>query len=99
VSKKRAQPFKTRLTAIAVASCLGSISGLADAAGMGRLTVLSALGQPLRAEIDVSAAKEELAGMAARLAHPDAYKAAGIEYGTVLSNVRLTLDKRPNGQV
>jgi hypothetical protein len=38
----------------------------AEAAGLGKLTVLSGLGQPLRAELDIGATKDELAGMSAR---------------------------------
>lgn len=43
----------------------------AEAAGLGKLTVLSGLGQPLRAELDIGATKDELAGMSARLAPQD----------------------------
>ena len=68
------------------------------AAGLGKLTVLSVLGQPLRAEVDLSASQEELASLTARLATPEAFKQAGIEYIPVLGGVRFTVDKRANGQ-
>jgi pilus assembly protein FimV len=98
VSYQRKNYFKVRLSALAVASCLGAVPMLAQAAGLGRITVLSSLGQPLRAEIEVSATKDELNNMVARLAAPDAFKAAGMDYPTILASVQLALDKRPNGQ-
>lgn len=70
-----------------------------SAAGMGKLTVLSGLGQPLRAEIDlVSIQKDELGTLSARVASPDAYQQAGIEYNSALPSVKLMIDKRPGGQ-
>ncbi|MFZ4536760.1 FimV/HubP family polar landmark protein [Propionivibrio sp.] len=70
----------------------------AQAAGLGKIVVFSALGQPLRAEIEVSATREELSGMKAQLAPPEAFKQAGLDYATTLLGIRFSLDKRPNGQ-
>jgi pilus assembly protein FimV len=70
----------------------------ADAAGLGKITVLSPLGQPLRAEIDVNATREELASMNARLASPEAFRQVGIEYVQGIANIRFTVDKRKDGQ-
>ncbi|MGH8669089.1 MAG: type IV pilus assembly protein FimV, partial [Burkholderiales bacterium] len=67
----------------------------AHAAGLGRLTVLSPLGQPLNAEIEiVSLRPGEEDGLSARLASPDAFRQAGIEPNAVLSGVRLMLERR-----
>ncbi len=72
---------------------------VANAAGLGRLSVLSSLGQPLKAEIDlVSVGKDELATLSTRLASPDAYKQANLQYGPLLIGLRLNIDKRPNGE-
>ncbi|WP_412479280.1 FimV/HubP family polar landmark protein [Azonexus sp. IMCC34839] len=70
----------------------------ADAAGLGKLNVLSGLGQPLRAEVEIGAAKEELSGMTARLAPQEAFKQAGVDFSSVLLDLRFAVDKRPNGQ-
>ena len=89
-----------RSSVVAVATCL-ALSGVslsAHAAGLGKLVVFSALGQPLRAEIDVTATREELADMKAQLASPETFKQAGLDYATTLLGIRFTLDKRPNGQ-
>lgn len=68
------------------------------AAGLGKVTVYSALGQPLRAELEVFASRDELAGMRAQVASPDTFKQAGVEFSPTLSGITLTIDKRPNGQ-
>lgn len=72
---------------------------LVSAAGLGGLTVLSSLGQPLHAQIDLSSVKaEELGSLTVRLASPDAYKQAGLQYGGTLAHLTLGIDKRPTGQ-
>ncbi|MCX7169748.1 MAG: pilus assembly protein [Proteobacteria bacterium] len=70
----------------------------ADAAGLGRLTVLSALGQPLRAEVEISASREELSSLSARIATPAAFQQAGIEYSAALAGIRFSIGQRPDGQ-
>ena len=72
---------------------------MAQAAGLGRLVVFSALGQPLRAEIEVTATRQELADMKAQLASPETFRQAGLDYATALLGVRFEIDRRPNGQV
>ncbi len=91
--------FKKRALAAAIASSMAVFPFCAvEAAGLGKLTVLSSLGQPLRAEVEVSASKEELAGMSAQLAAQDAFKQAGIEYPQVLGNLRFAIERRASGQ-
>lgn len=84
--------------AAAAALMLLAVSPAASAAGLGRLTVLSALGQPFRAEVDlVSVKKDELTSLNARLASPDAFRQADLPYTAYVSNLKLSIDKRPNG--
>jgi pilus assembly protein FimV len=85
-----------QLSVLAAALCLSATGALA--AGLGKITVLSPLGQPLRAEIDVNASPDELVSMNARLASPEAFKQVGIEYVQSVSGVRFALDKRRDGQ-
>jgi pilus assembly protein FimV len=69
------------------------------AAGFGRLNVLSAIGQPLVGEIELtSVTREERGSMSARLASPDAYAAANLQYNPALTGARVTVERRPNGQ-
>src|SRR5690606_4563732 len=70
----------------------------AEAAGLGRLTVKSAIGQPLRAEIDlVSVRADEVSSLAARVASPDAYRNANIQFNPALLGARATIERRPGG--
>ncbi len=70
----------------------------AYAAGLGRLTVLSGLGQPLDAEIEiVSLQKGEDQALTARLAPMEAFRQAGIEPSPVLAGARLSVEQR-NGR-
>lgn len=86
--------FKASILAIALAVLpIG-----ANAAGLGRITVLSALGEPLRAEIELTASRDELSSLSARLASHDAFKQAGIEFVPALSSVKLVVDKRVSGK-
>jgi len=90
--------FKKRAAALAVASCMSLAPLVAEAAGLGKLTVLSGLGQPLRAELDIGAAKDELAGMTARLAPQDVFRQAGVDFASVLLDLRFAVEKRAGGQ-
>ena len=86
------------LTGVALAaSCL--LSGQAWALGLGRLTVQSALGESLRAEIDVtSITPEEASTLTLRVASPDVYRSAGIDYNSVLPSAQVALQRRPDGR-
>lgn len=67
--------------------------------GLGRLTVQSALGESLRAEIDVtSITPEEASSLGLRVASPEAYRAAGVEYNPALTNAQVTLQRRGDGR-
>ncbi|MGE0803797.1 MAG: FimV family protein, partial [Lautropia sp.] len=81
--------------ASAVAIALAAWAGHADAAGLGRLSIQSALGQPLQAEVEVSAVSpEEAATLAARLASPDAFRAAGLQFNNSLAGLRMAVEER-----
>ena len=72
----------------------------AHAAGLGKLTVLSALGQPLRAEIELtSVSKEEEGSLVARLAPADAFRKANIDFNPVLSSLRFSVEQRQGRQL
>ena len=91
-------PSRRRLAA-AVALALAALSGAASAAGLGRLTVHSALGQPLRAEVEIhSIGPEEAATLAARLAPPEAFRQAGLEFGPSLQALRFAIERRGDGR-
>lgn len=89
--------FSKRAAAVAVASCLSFAPWVAEAASLGKLTVLSGLGQPLRAELEIGATRDELGGMSARLASRDIFRQAGVEFMPALHDLRFTLEQRPGG--
>lgn len=70
----------------------------AQAAGLGKLTVYSAIGQPLNAEVALTATPEEMSALSAKLASHDDFKKAGIEFMSALSGLRLSVAKQPDGQ-
>jgi pilus assembly protein FimV len=85
--------------AVALASGLALTSAGVDAAGLGRITVYSALGQPLRAEIQINATKDELASMSARLATEEAFRQASVErYSPSLVALRFTVEQVKDGK-
>ncbi len=70
----------------------------AGAAGLGRMTVLTSIGQPLLSEIELSVTREELGSLSARLAVPDAYQKANLQYNPALTGALLTVETRSGGQ-
>ena len=92
--------LRLRSTMIVIVSCLvfSGLSSGGHAAGLGKVAVFSSLGQPLRAEIEVTATREELSGMKARLASPEAFKQANVDYATSLLSIEFSLDRRPDGR-
>jgi len=82
---------------IAISLALGA--ECADAAGFGRINVSSTVGQPLTAEIDlVNVTPEDLQGMSAKIASPEMFREANVDRSPILDSVKLTIEKRENGQ-
>ena len=88
----------TALTVFA-AALLGLSAPSAQALSLGPIVVQSALGEPLRAEIDVLEMNaEEAASLKATVASPEAFRAAGLDYNAAMANLRVTLLRRANGR-
>jgi pilus assembly protein FimV len=69
------------------------------ALGLGRLNVQSTLGEALRAEIEVtSMTAEEAASLKLRVAPPEAYRAAGVEYNAALPSAQVQVVRKPDGR-
>jgi len=72
---------------------------LVNAAGLGKLTLGSSLGQPLRAEIElVSVKNDEIPSLVARVASPEAFRQAGVALAPYHSSLVISVEKRANGQ-
>jgi pilus assembly protein FimV len=86
-------------SSIHVAAAVFCAASPAWALGLGRLAVQSALGEPLRAEIDVTSLTSEEAGsLRVRVATSEAYRAAGVDYNAVLPGTQVTLARRADGR-
>lgn len=85
---------KTSIRATLIAATLAAMPFSANAAGLGRISVLSALGQPLRAEIELTATADELSSMTAAVAAPTAFKDAGIAFAPALKGIQMSVERR-----
>ena len=90
------------LNRVAVAAACAALSLLPAASwalGLGRLNVQSALGESLRAEIDItSLTPEESASLQVKVASPETYRAAGVDYNQVLGATSIVLQRRTDGR-
>ncbi len=94
-----AKSHRWRGTAIATAALIALWGSNASALSLGRVSVQLALGEPLRAEIEVPDINpEEASSLKATVALPDAFRAAGLEYNAALSTMQVTLQKRADGR-
>lgn len=85
------------LAAAAVASA-GFYATDASALALGRITVQSALGEPLRAEIDLpQITPAEAEALKATTASPEVFRAQGMEYTPAMNNLQIRLQRRPDG--
>jgi pilus assembly protein FimV len=74
------------------------LSGAVYALGMGGINVTSALGQPLSAEIDlISVSKSDEVSLSAKLASPDTFQMAGVDYPYSLPRIKFRIETRKDG--
>ena len=82
----------------AALACMAPLA--AHAAGLGKLNVLSPLGQRLNAEIEIVALRPgEEDGLTARIAPPEAFAAAGIEPSAALNSIRFNIERRDGRRI
>jgi pilus assembly protein FimV len=86
--------IKTSLSAVLLTALLLQPSVML-AAALGEISVQSAIGQRLSAEIEiVGLSKNDADTIALRLAPPEAYKEAGLDYSAVLRSMRFNIEKK-----
>ncbi len=92
----------TRLQTVAAAAllCVSLMHhGDAAALALGRVAVQSALGEPLRAEVDVlEITPEEAGSLRVGLAPVEAFRSAGMDFNGALSGLQVTLQRRADGR-
>ncbi|WP_427915540.1 FimV/HubP family polar landmark protein [Ramlibacter sp. MMS24-I3-19] len=70
----------------------------AQALALGRVTVQSALGEPLRVDIDLpEITPEEVSSLKATIAPPATFRSAGMDYNAALANVQVAVQRRSDG--
>ncbi|MDR0246841.1 MAG: LysM peptidoglycan-binding domain-containing protein [Burkholderiales bacterium] len=67
------------------------------ALGLGKLTVQSALGQSLNAQIELMGTREEFSELTAKIAAPSLYQEKDLVYQAVLTRTKVTLEQRADG--
>ncbi|WP_200960942.1 FimV/HubP family polar landmark protein [Noviherbaspirillum sp. Root189] len=99
-SNKRSTAGLFTLKTLSAAVATALLFSNAHAAGLGKLTVLSSLGQPLRAEIELtSVARNEAGALTAKLASADTFRQASIDYSPALTTLRFAIEQRGERQV
>ncbi len=98
VKFSRSMSFQLKTISAAVVSAL--LVAHASAAGLGKLTVLSGLGQPLRAEIELTAVTaDEARTLQPKLASMEAFRQANIEFNPSLLALRFAIEQRGGKQL
>ena len=105
---EQAQPFKSMATihswkysalAAATLASLALYTPNALALALGPVTVKSALGEPLRAEIELpSITASEAESLKVSTAPAETFRAQGMEYSGVVSQIQVALQKGPGGR-
>ena len=92
-------PGAMRLLAASCTLALGlALAPSVMAAGLGRLSVHSDLGQPLNAEVEVPAVtRDEAPSLQVRLASQAAFKQANLDFSPSLTQLRFELETRTGG--
>lgn len=89
---------KSKFKQIALAVCFAFLPLSAHSAGLGKLTVISGLGEPLNAEIDlVSTTPDELSSLSAGIAPYEAYAVQGIERTSIHNAIKIEVVSKPEG--
>lgn len=96
------QPNQVRVTNFkvkAISALMVSVWGLPTfALELGRLQLQSAIGEPLRAEVEISKSlPDELRSLRVQLASPESFRRAGMEFNPALRGVTATVKTTANG--
>ena len=99
-SPVRRPRWKFSALAAALVACAGLHAPQALALTLGPVTVQSALGEPLRAEIDLAQiTPAEAESLRASTAAADVFRTQGMEYSAIASQMRVQLHRRPDGRM
>ena len=92
--------WKFSALATAAALSVGLFASDASALALGRVNVQSALGEPLRAEIELpQITPAEAESLRVAPASPEVFRAQGMEYSPTAHGVQVQLHRRPDGSM
>jgi len=91
--------MKTSIKASLIATAIAMLPLGSHAAGLGSIHVFSGIGQPLRAEIELNASSDELQSLSARVAPPEAFKQASLQYTSAMTALRFSVERRGSRSV
>jgi FimV-like protein len=102
-AQQRSASDKFNALALSTLLAFGSLGSLASfdarALDLGRLNVLSSIGELLRAEIEITdVTPEEVGSLRPSLASAEAYKAIGHNYNPNLSSLQFKVQQTPDGR-
>ncbi len=86
--------MNAKLRTSILAAAIAALPLGVQAAGLGNIHVKSGLGQPLNAEIEVSAAPAEARQLSARIADMDAFQRANIPYSLLMTEISTSVEQR-----
>ena len=90
--------YRLKVKPLLMALCLVLMPFSGFAAGLGKLTVSSSLGEPFKAEIEVlSVSADEIDSLVATMASEETYLAQGITRLSIHSNIEVELSQNPDG--
>lgn len=96
---KRPKIISYGVKTVIAASVATLLCSGAYAAGLGKLTVLSSLGQPLHAEIELtSVSKDDAGSLGVKLAPVEAFQQANIELNPALFSLRFAIEQKAGRQ-
>ena len=95
---KGGKVHNSKLKRISIALCMALVPISVFAAGLGKLNVMSGLGEPLKADIElISVTPEELNSITAGIASEEAYTTQGIEKPASHNSIKVSIAKNAAG--
>jgi pilus assembly protein FimV len=95
----KSQRWQKTAIHVAAAALIGLSGSQAWALSLGRIVVMSALGETLRAEIEIlDINADEASSLKTSVALPDAFRIAGLEYNPALASLQISLQQRAGGR-
>lgn len=95
---KGGKVHNSKLKRLSIALCMALVPISVFAAGLGKLNVMSSLGEPLKADIElIAVTPEDLKSITAGIASQEAYTTQGIEKPASHNSIKVSISKNAAG--